>query len=187
MGSYFDRFLVIPKARGDCFDVDRPLLSSVACMVFVRRMVDELAAHPPSMGKKSHRDCPREEDYQWFRLGWTARCVSSTGEPMSVGRLVGFDPNTPRSRRVFKDCSCNARAPSLSASPSLSLCLFLFLFVPSSRAPSPILPLARYLAPLTRTRRTSIFASSATRSGISQVRPRTSWGAENLHAHAFIG
>ena len=36
------------------------------------------------MRKKSHRDGPRKEDYPWFRVGWTAECVSSTGEAMSV-------------------------------------------------------------------------------------------------------
>ena len=30
----------------------------------------------PPLGKKSHRDGPREEDYPWLRWGWTARHVS---------------------------------------------------------------------------------------------------------------
>ena len=84
----------------------------------------------PPIRKKSHRVCPREEDYWWFRLGWKAGCVSSTVETMSVGRLVGrlvgwlagrlvgFDPHTPRSRRILgednlplwkqSNCDCSA-------------------------------------------------------------------------------
>ena len=32
------------------------------------------------MGKKLQRDGPRKDNYLWFRMGWPARCVSSTGE-----------------------------------------------------------------------------------------------------------
>ena len=44
------------------------------------------ATHPPPPpGKKSHRDCPREEDYRWIeRVGLLAR-------HMSTGDLTGSE------------------------------------------------------------------------------------------------
>ena len=60
---------------------------------------------PPAI--KSHWDCPREEDYYWFRMGWTAGHVS-TGDSMlmaSMCRQIGLI----RTRRGIGGCQKHLR------------------------------------------------------------------------------
>ncbi len=53
---------------------------------------------PPILGKKTHRDDPRKEDYLWSRKGWMAGHLSMVRR-VDVWRSA-FDSDIPRSRRI---------------------------------------------------------------------------------------